>query len=87
MVQGRNRAGFTLESLLCFAPGQHAYKFVLNGDCWLDDPGSPRKAHDGSGGFKSLFIRPYHGHLQYGRCLLSMLNIYPRQSRPPNKQF
>jgi serine protease AprX len=34
--------------------GRHAYKFVLDGIRWLDDPGNPRKAPDGRGGFNSL---------------------------------
>ena len=33
--------------------GQHAYKFLLDGERWLDDPVNPRKAHDGVGGLNS----------------------------------
>jgi len=33
--------------------GQHAYKFLLDGRRWLDDPQNPRKAHDGVGGLNS----------------------------------
>jgi len=33
--------------------GQRAYKFLLDGRRWLDDPQNPRKAHDGVGGLNS----------------------------------
>jgi serine protease AprX len=39
-------------------PGQHAYKFLLNGERWLDDPANPRKTHDGAGGLNSLCSVP-----------------------------
>jgi serine protease AprX len=33
--------------------GQHAYKFLLDGKSWLDDPDNSRKAPDGVGGLNS----------------------------------
>ena len=35
--------------------GQYSYKFFLDGHRWLDDPGNPRKSHDGNGGLNSVF--------------------------------
>lgn len=40
------------------APGRYAYKFLLDGRRWLDDPANPRKAWDGYGGFNSLLLIP-----------------------------
>ena len=34
--------------------GRHSYKFLLDGDCWLDDPANARKIPDGLGGFNSV---------------------------------
>ena len=62
--------GWQLPGLLCaqmdpgvwqakgprFAPGEYAYKFLLNGDRPLHDPANPRKIHDGVGGFNSVLI-------------------------------
>jgi len=36
--------------------GRYEYKFVLNGDRWLDDPTNPRKVWDGYIGFNSLIF-------------------------------
>lgn len=36
-------------------PGTYAYKFLLNGSRWLDDPANPVKTHDQFGGFNSAF--------------------------------
>lgn len=36
-------------------PGDYAYKFLLDGWHWLDDPTNPRKVWDGHGGFNSWF--------------------------------
>jgi len=38
--------------------GQYAYKFLLDGQIWLDDPSNPQKIHDGSGGLNSVLIIP-----------------------------
>ena len=40
-----------MESL---AAGEYSYKFVLNGDEWIDDPANPLKSPDGWGGFNSV---------------------------------
>ncbi len=42
--------------------GQHAYKFLLDGKHWLDDPDNPRKAHDGVGGLNSVVVVPEEIH-------------------------
>lgn len=34
--------------------GRHTYKFLLDGDEWLDDPANPKKSPDGLGGFNSV---------------------------------
>jgi serine protease AprX len=39
------------------APGTHHYKFLLDGGRWLADPANPTRAHDGFGGFNSVFTR------------------------------
>jgi serine protease AprX len=39
-------------------PGRYAYKFLLDGRRWLDDPANPRKAGDGYGGLNSLLLIP-----------------------------
>lgn len=44
--------------------GQHAYKFLLDGHRWLDDPDNPRKAHDGVGGLNSTFVVSEAHHLR-----------------------
>ena len=38
--------------------GQHAYKLLLDGQRWIDDPDNPRKAHDGLGGLNSTLVVP-----------------------------
>ena len=40
---------------LQLSSGQYSYKFFLDGHRWLDDPGNPRKSHDGNGGLNSVF--------------------------------
>lgn len=37
-------------------PGRYLYKFILDGDRWLDDPSNPRKVWDGFRGFNSLLF-------------------------------
>lgn len=37
--------------------GTHRYKFLLDGGRWLADPANPARAHDGFGGFNSVFTR------------------------------
>jgi serine protease AprX len=36
------------------APGRYAYKYLIDGIRWLDDPSNPRKRPDGLGGFNSI---------------------------------
>lgn len=38
--------------------GRHTYKFLLDGDEWLDDPANPKKSTDGLGGFNSVVDVP-----------------------------
>lgn len=40
------------------APGRHTYKFLVDGEAWVDDPGNPRRLRDGHGGFNSIVIVP-----------------------------
>jgi serine protease AprX len=41
-----------------FSPGEYAYKFLLDGWRWVDDPSNPRKIHDGRGGLNSVLVVP-----------------------------
>jgi serine protease AprX len=38
--------------------GRHTYKFLLDGNKWLDDPANPKKSPDGLGGFNSVVDMP-----------------------------
>jgi serine protease AprX len=38
--------------------GRYTYKFLLDGQCWLDDPSNPRKAPDGLGSLNSVVVVP-----------------------------
>lgn len=40
--------------LTALPAGHYSYKFLLDGQRWLDDPANPQKAPDGLGGFNSL---------------------------------
>jgi len=40
------------------APGRHAYKYLIDGARWFDDPSNPRKIPDGFGGFNSILEIP-----------------------------
>ncbi len=48
--------GYWQTSPLKLSHGRYAYKFLLDGQQWLDDPGNPRKIHDGSGSLNSTFV-------------------------------
>jgi serine protease AprX len=50
--------GYWQTSPLQLPSGRYAYKFLLDGQHWLDDPGNPCKTHDGTGGLNSTFIIP-----------------------------
>jgi hypothetical protein len=39
-------------------PGTYAYKFVIDGKRWMDDPANPKKVHDGVGGLNSVLEVP-----------------------------
>jgi serine protease AprX len=41
--------------------GRYAYKFLLDGKRWLDDPDNPRKGPDGLGGLNSAVVVPEDG--------------------------
>lgn len=43
---------------VALAPGDHHYKFRLDGDRWLPDPANPWRAPDGAGGLNSWFRWP-----------------------------
>ena len=38
--------------------GRYAYKFLIDGSAWIDDPSNPRKATDGAGRLNSVLIVP-----------------------------
>ena len=42
--------------------GRYTYKFLLDGQHWLDDPNNPRKAPDGLGGLNSAVVVPEDDH-------------------------
>jgi serine protease AprX len=39
-------------------PGEHAYKFVVDGERWIHDVENPARTEDGDGGFQSLLRIP-----------------------------
>ena len=53
--------GFWQTQPMHFPVGQHAYKFLIDGTRWLDDPDNPRKAPDGVGGLNSTLVVPEAG--------------------------
>jgi serine protease AprX len=58
LVADRIELGFWQTRNLHLPVGDHAYKFLLDGERWVDDPGNPRKTHDGAGGLNSTFVVP-----------------------------
>jgi hypothetical protein len=38
------------------ATGRHEYKFVVNGQRWMEDPSNGMKTADGYGGLNSLIV-------------------------------
>jgi serine protease AprX len=50
--------GYWRTSPLHLPGGQYAYKFLIDDQHWLDDPGNPRKTPDGAGGLNSTFLIP-----------------------------
>ena len=55
----RIEAGFWKTRAIHLPAGRHAYKFLLDGQQWLDDPVNPCKTPDGAGGLNSTFIVPF----------------------------
>lgn len=37
-------------------PGRHEYKFIVDGDTWVDDPNNPDRVPDGVNGFNSVVV-------------------------------
>jgi serine protease AprX len=56
IVALRVEPGFWRTSPARFPEGQYSYKFLLNGERWLDDPANPRKKPDGMGGLNCIFV-------------------------------
>jgi hypothetical protein len=57
--------------------GRYSYRFLLDGQRWLDDPNNPRKAPDGFGNLNSAVVVPEDGRppvleddfqVSMGRC-------------------
>jgi serine protease AprX len=42
--------------------GRYIYKFLVDGQRWLDDPNNPRKVPDGLGGLNSAVVVPANDH-------------------------
>ncbi len=40
------------------APGSYQYKFIIDGDKWVPDPGNPKQVKDGFGGYNSVVDVP-----------------------------
>jgi serine protease AprX len=54
----RVEAGFWQTGTIPLPAGRHSYKFLLDGQNWLDDPANPCKTPDGAGGLNSMFVVP-----------------------------
>jgi serine protease AprX len=50
----RDDQGLWLARIKPPAPGRHEYKFVVNGQRWIEDPSNGRKAPDSHGGLNSV---------------------------------
>ncbi|HWQ32795.1 MAG TPA: S8 family serine peptidase [Blastocatellia bacterium] len=50
----RHSSGMWRAALPPLPPGTYQYKFVINGERWLDDPGNSLKLEDQHGGFNSV---------------------------------
>lgn len=42
--------------LIPLAAGRHEYKFLLESEKWVPDPGNPEMVDDGFGGFNSVIV-------------------------------
>lgn len=54
MSKSSDGSGWTVR--LKLEPGKHQYKFVLNGERWVVDPGSRRNEDDGNGNVNSVLV-------------------------------
>jgi serine protease AprX len=45
--------------------GKHIYKFLVDKECWLDDPANPAKSSDNLGGFNSLLVVSYDHRISH----------------------
>lgn len=54
--------GYWRTSAIRIPAGRHGYKFLLDGERWLDDPDNPHKAPDGVGSLNSVVVVPEDGH-------------------------
>jgi 1,4-alpha-glucan branching enzyme len=52
----RNGAGLWSTEIVAPRPGRFQYKFVVNGQRWIEDPSNGMKAPDNYGGLNSLFV-------------------------------
>jgi serine protease AprX len=59
-VLGRSADGAWETTLEMQLPGRHTYKFVLDGQYWVEDPENPRTEPDGYGGHNSVFETAEH---------------------------
>jgi hypothetical protein len=66
------------------APGDYAYKFVLDESEWVTDPSNPRQTDDGQGGKNSLLTATCGGQGDGGTAGLpsDMTSTFPVESRP-----
>lgn len=51
-------SGIWIADVQGLPPGRYAYKFLIDGTRWSDDPSNPRKSPDGQGRFNSVLIVP-----------------------------
>ena len=42
--------------LIPLKPGQYEYKFYIDGEKWIPDPGNPERVDDGFGGYNSVIV-------------------------------
>lgn len=52
------QSGIWVADLQGLPPGRYAYKFLVDGQHWRDDPSNQRKAPDGQGRFNSILLVP-----------------------------
>jgi 1,4-alpha-glucan branching enzyme len=52
----RNGAGLWSKEVLAPSSGQFEYKFIVNGNRWVEDPSNGMKAPDSYGGLNSVIV-------------------------------